>query len=373
MWLAQIAIVILIIFFVARFFIRKHKSLSNKERDWYLQVFLSKEDGVSQAFFLLSVLFLGVALLSINRNFGDPLSWRTIIFITSLVGLGVGYYFKAIYTIIVGLLGLTFWWGIQAAWWLYEMKQTTDTMVKPIYVFIGLAFVTLLYYMAGRVYEKDIKFKRLALVYFILGLFSVTAMLFFLSLKSGIEALEEMTQGLKFFASWQITISLFIFVIVSLASLFYVFSKKLVLRSEALVLFIITLLFIILMQLPEINLINNERSYGLSMERGLTAAGALWAIIFNIVIFLHVLGIIFLGYLRKENYLVNIGTFILFILIIVKYFDWFFASLDKSIFFIGAGILLFIVGWFMEKGRRYMLSNIEEGKITTEPLNNQIP
>jgi len=47
-------------------------------------------------------------------------------------------------------------------------------------------------------------------------------------------------------------------------------------------------------------------------------------------------------------------------LIFVKYFDWFFTFLDKSVFFISAGVLLFVVGWLMEKGRRYMLAEIEE-------------
>jgi len=67
-----------------------------------------------------------------------------------------------------------------------------------------------------------------------------------------------------------------------------------------------------------------------------------------------------LGYLKRENWLINLGAFFIFILIFVKYFDWFFAFLDKSIFFISAGILLFVVGWFMEKGRRYLLSTIKK-------------
>ena len=50
----------------------------------------------------------------------------------------------------------------------------------------------------------------------------------------------------------------------------------------------------------------------------------------------------------------------------VDRFDWFFTFFDKSIFFISAGIILFIVGWFMEKGRKYMLS------ITKEEHDNKV-
>jgi uncharacterized membrane protein len=84
----------------------------------------------------------------------------------------------------------------------------------------------------------------------------------------------------------------------------------------------------------------------------------LFTLIYNIAIFLELFGLIYLGYMRGETWLINFGALFLFLLIIAKYFDWFFTFLDKSIFFIGAGILFFVVGWIMERGRRYMISNI---------------
>ena len=70
---------------------------------------------------------------------------------------------------------------------------------------------------------------------------------------------------------------------------------------------------------------------------------------------LGMLGIILVGYLRKESWHVNMGVVLLFILILVKYFDWFYTFLDKSLFFIGAGILMFAVGWLMERARKRVL------------------
>ena len=96
-----------------------------------------------------------------------------------------------------------------------------------------------------------------------------------------------------------------------------------------------------------------------SRSRELSASGVLWAIILNVLLFGEIMGVILAGYGRKEKWLINLGVFFLFIFILVKYFDWFFDFLDKSVFFIGAGILLFAVGWFMEKGRRYMLAEMK--------------
>ncbi len=334
--------------------IRGRSKKGIKEKDWYLQLSLSKEDTVSQFFFLFSVFFLGITLLAFNKDLGEPLSWRTILLLVSVVGLGVAYYFKVIYTLAVSLIGLAGWWGAQAAGW------TQGKDIKGTALFTGLLFVAILFYLLGRFHEKEIKFKRVSIVYSILGLISVTAALFFLSTKSGLGILEDMTKGVSFFASWEITLSLFVFLIFLVGTLVYTLSKKLVFKSEAVAIGFLVVLLCIIALLPEQSMFLQQRGhYGVYRGADLSGAGILWAIIFNILIFLELIGIIFLGYLKRENWLINLGVFFIFLLIFVKYFDWFFTFLDKSIFFIGAGILLFVVGWFMEKGRRYLLSTIK--------------
>jgi len=130
---------------------------------------------------------------------------------------------------------------------------------------------------------------------------------------------------------------------------------------ELFAVFALALFFGITALLPEQNMfVQTTRSYNLYYSGNeLSSTGVLWAITYNFAIFFELLGLIITGYLRRETWLINFGALFLFLLIIVKYFDWFFTFLDKSIFFIGAGILLFVVGWFMEKGRRYMISNIK--------------
>ena len=130
---------------------------------------------------------------------------------------------------------------------------------------------------------------------------------------------------------------------------------------EFLAVLLLTLLFGVSALLPQQSMfLQAGSSYNFySGGQELSSNGVLWAIIFNFAVFFELLGLIFSGYLRRETWLINLSAFFLFLLIIVKYFDWFFTFLDKSIFFISAGILLFVVGWFMERGRRYMISNIK--------------
>lgn len=347
-----IVIIGLIVFFVRR---RKKSGHPATDKEWYLQFVLSKEDAVSQFFLLLSVFFLGVTLLAVNKDLGDPFSWRTILFITSALSLVSAYYLKALYSLAFGLIAITAWWGAQAAEWI----QGKDIAISVI--FVGLAFVALLFYSIGHLHEREIKWKRFALVYLVFGIISITGALFFFSSKPGIYALGEMTKGASFFGSWQITLSLFVFLISLVGVALYTVAKKLVSSFEFLAVLLLTFLFGVIALLPQQSMfiqVGNSYSFYYG-DQELSSIGVLWAIVFNFAVFFELLGLIFSGYLRRETWLINLGALFLFLLIVVKYFDWFFTSLDKSIFFIGAGVLLFAVGWFMEKSRRYMILNIK--------------
>ena len=138
----------------------------------------------------------------------------------------------------------------------------------------------------------------------------------------------------------------------------YAVAQKLISPFELMAALILAGLFSLTALLPEQKMFFQTGNF--YSGGGLSETGVFWALIYNLAIFFELLGLLFSGYLRRETWLINLGALFLFLLIIVKYFDWFFTFFDKSIFFIGAGILLFVVGWFMEKGRKYMISNIKE-------------
>jgi hypothetical protein len=321
----------------------------------YFQFALSKEDAVSQLFLLLSFFFFGVTLLAFNRDLGEPLSWREIIFITSSFGIICAYCLKTFLTLPFSLVGYMVWWGAQAFQWINGKNIMKSALV------LGLSFLALLFYSLGRLHEGQTKYRRFTLVYLFFGIITVTMFLFFFSTKIGISVMGEMTKGETFFISWQLTLSLILFFISLIGVIVYASAQKLMSSFELFAVFALTLLFGSTTLLADQTMfVQTARSYN-SFYGGneLSSTGVLWAITYNFAIFFELLGLIFTGYLRRETWLINFGALFLFLLIIVKYFDWFFTFLDKSVFFIGAGILLFVVGWFMEKGRRYMISNIK--------------
>jgi len=343
-----IGLVVFAIVLLKRHFGKKSNSDSN---DYSLS--RSPEDSLSQIFLLLGFLFLGVTLLAFNKDFGEPLSWRLILFITSVAGLAGAYYFKAVQVLVFSLIGLVAWWGSQAYFWSSNGKNIGGASI-----FTGLCLIALLLYVVGHLQEANPKAKRFATVYIVLGLLSVTGVLFFMSTQFGISLISEMTKGTTFWASWQLTTSLFILGFALIGSLFAAAARKLISWVELFAVIVLACLFASIIILPVQSLYVDIGSY-FGYGGTLSNTGFVWAIIYNVAIFAELVGMIFLGYYRRESLFINMGAFFLFVLILVKYLDWFFTSLDKSVFFIGAGIIMFLVGWFMEKGRKYMISTIQ--------------
>jgi hypothetical protein len=332
-------LIALVIYFVSR---RRRSAGAIAGGPGRCSLSLSKEDGASQLFLMLATLFLAVTIYSFNRSMGSPVSWWTIFFLSTALGFASAYSFKTPYTLALSLLALPVWWGMRT----YEWGHGKD--LKPSMIFAGVALFTLLYYALGHVHGRSPKAKRFALMYLIFGIVPMTGVLFFLSTKPGIEALEEMTKGPSC-GPWQVGGSLYVLLAALAASTVYSLSVESIFRTETLAIVLLAVLFLAIAFLPEQELVSGHV---------LSATGVVWATLLNITVFLELLGLIFSGYLRREKWLINLGALFLFLLIIVKYLDWFFTFLDKSIFFIGAGILLFAVGWFMERGRRYMISGV---------------
>lgn len=355
---------------------RRTRASGRIESEWCDKSFFSKEDFVSQFFLLFSVILSNIALWIINYQTGEIVSGTTVFLISSLIGLAIGYYFRAIWTFVLSTIGLAIWWFSQASVWINESSVYNNTntycgsssycvggatpFIKPITLISAFIFIAIIFYLLGRSLERKEIYKRLAKFYSFFGLISITGALFIFSGNSGIGMLESATKGVLFYNSWQLVISLIVFLGSLIVMLNYSLKEKLVFAEEAMAIGFLAIFFLILVFLPEQGIHLSSDAY--YYHRNFSGAGIFWAIVFNCLVFLEVLGIVFLGYLRRQNYLINLGALALFLLIIVKYFDWF-GNLAGGAFFIGAGILLFAVGWSMEKGRRYMLAKIQNSEI----------
>lgn len=93
--------------------------------------------------------------------------------------------------------------------------------------------------------------------------------------------------------------------------------------------------------------------------------GDFFVVIINVIYALMIVGIIFVGFKKKNKIYINVGLLFFVLDIFARYFDFFFKLLPRSIFFIVGGLLLIFGGVFLEKKRRKVLKsfNIEEEKV----------
>jgi hypothetical protein len=332
---------------------RRHRQGVSAANHKSYEIFYSPTDAMSQLYMLFGVVFFGITLIGFNRELSDPLSWQMIILITSIIALVAAYYFKLLFTLFAGLVGLLIWWPVQLAAW----TDAVNLSIKPSVYLLGPALLVAVYYLLARLHDLKPRYKRFSLAYMILGLVFATIALFILSTQSGLDILQHAFEGLSLFSVWQASIGSLALMIIFLSALAYAVSRKVLHPVEMLFWPILVGFFTVINFLPK-----QELFYGGSYYYGqqtLTAFGIFWSVILNILLFTELLGLIFIGYGRRELWLINLGSVGLFIFIIVKYFDWFFSFLDKGLFFIGAGLLLFIVGGFMEKKRRSLIKDIK--------------
>ena len=332
---------------------RKHVIPGSTDRNWYLQLSLSKGDALSQWFLVLGALALSNTIYVINRDFGAPFSWQTILLFAGLIFVVCGYLSRSVYAAVIGIVGLLVWWSDQALAWSFPAGEALSAVTA---IPVGLVWLAIFLYVAGFVQAKFPPWKRFALACTFIGIFLTTTILFIFSTRSGLEALEGMIERSYLFDVWQNLVSIFIIGVAATSMAAYGWVDKRVSTKEVIACAVLFLLFGVFLVLPQQNIFFNSGDE-------LAVTGIFWAAVINFALFFEILGIIFSGYARKELWLVNFGTVFLLIFVAVKYFDWFFNFMDKSVFFLVAGVLLFGVGWMMERGRRYLVKSINSKDI----------
>ncbi|OPY76674.1 MAG: hypothetical protein A4E65_03129 [Syntrophorhabdus sp. PtaU1.Bin153] len=82
----------------------------------------------------------------------------------------------------------------------------------------------------------------------------------------------------------------------------------------------------------------------------------------NLIFAAGIIGIIFLGYIRKSIAYINVGLLFFVLLIIARYFDFFWKLLPRSLFFIAGGLILMLGGIVLERKRRQILASFSAGR-----------
>ncbi len=95
-----------------------------------------------------------------------------------------------------------------------------------------------------------------------------------------------------------------------------------------------------------------------------TGGEVLYAVAFNVLLGLALLGVLVSGYLRGREAWVNIALVFIGIDVIARYFEYSWGLLDRSLIFVAAGVILLVGGFLIERGRQKMLVRIRTGAVS---------
>ena len=355
-WKITSILLILFIFIVSRLIYSTNKNIILKPEAFILSLIL----------ILTTIMTFAPENLSFIQNFTSTtkfnLSWIGILleFILKLLTLTI-----PIYLIVWGIrnkdkliktLGLVLYLImiiIQWIEWIYFSPSD--------FLFSGVMISNLIFPLCGFITTVSIKFienkldlKVYTTAYFILVL--VPLFMFLFSLSSKDDLISSFNFNFLDFSSFEyFLLIILIYLGFHILLGFYYLRNNIQFFKQILILFasLVILIFICLMPIHN----NLAGSFG-----ELTNLGVFWLFVFNILLFLTIVGIILLGYINKNEVFINWGIFFTFILIFLKYFELFWSPFNRSLFFILLGILLLVTGWLMEKWRRNLLTAIKEEK-----------
>lgn len=96
------------------------------------------------------------------------------------------------------------------------------------------------------------------------------------------------------------------------------------------------------------------------------AQSNIYVLLFNLILAGIIFTLLYVGYQREDVQLVNTGMFWLSVLIIVRYFDFFWDLLPRSLFFVVGGLILVLGGIALEKKRRQLKAKFTAPSITSQ-------
>ncbi len=310
----------------------------------------SWEDFISQMYLVFAMGFVVAGLVEANRVIGSFLNFESILLAALLFGGVLAYRFRAIGVMLTCLVGLLAWVVVQTEEW------SIASDLRPATVVAAAALYAFSLYIIGRVYAKHPVYKQAGVCMIMLGIMIMGGVLLALSMHGVLLDFEEkLTHGSVFFYSWQVSLFMTALVFATIFVGTYGMTRKSISLREFLVMFTMLCLCTLPAVLPQQNtvaLVSYAEETIASQQ--LTSVGVFWALLYNIAVFAF-FGLLMLHSYRHRRFrLARVSACILVILVMVKYVDWLYGRLDNSIFFLGAGVLLLVLGSVLHRSRKYV-------------------
>ncbi|MCX7830762.1 MAG: DUF2157 domain-containing protein, partial [Acidobacteria bacterium] len=277
-------------------------------------------------------IFLIAQIYNISVHYPNgPLMW-------ALGVLPLAYLLRFKTILFLALIDLIIWLPMELS---FHITSYHSTMIYfTMFLFMGICYFSL-----GLMQSKYDFTKDLSRIYLVLGAFLVFGSFYVFTFEEAKNRIETGENLFPFLFGFSL-----IFAFCLLVNFFFAKKDKFIIAESAL------LLFLFIFAVWYLSTAQSESG---------KSRGDFFVIVTNIIYFLMIVGIIILGFKKKDKVYINIGLIFFVFDVFARYFDFFFKLLPRSIFFIAGGLMLIFGGIFLEKKRRKILKsfNVEEDKL----------
>jgi hypothetical protein len=323
-------------------------------RHWYMRPAASGTDLLSQLFAALAVAYFAIALLIAARQLGlDSFSVRTAVLVGAALSFAVAYWLRGPLLLVFGGIGAYVW----TTMWLFRWAPTQP--VGAVAALSGAALLSVCFWSLGRLHELSDRTRRFGFYYWAMGLTGLLVTLFWVSSQFSLSSADTAAAAPHLLGTWRAALGLGTLSLACVALLGLWGWRAPRAWPEIAALAVVTVTFFAYAAAPPVPATLKPGEAFSNVSPQLTPAGLGWALGMNVLLLAALLGVVALGYARREDWLVTLGAILLFVFVLFKYFDWLFTFLDRSLAFVVAGLLLLGVGVLMERGRRYVIKAME--------------
>ncbi len=295
---------------------------------------------VGMAAIFLATLFYGAGVHLVAQAYNVPVNDPQLFLFWFLGVLPVAYVTRSQAILVLSILLFLGAVGFRVPLWL-DNPDAVPFLVFPLYLVLGLMLFGL-----GRFQAQFDLTRSYARAYEIFGMLTTFGALYLLTFRFWFEEFRRRDLASAGTVTWEFWLVLF--AATALAALFLggtawqqirIRRPLLTLPYELVSSFILLVGVFLLIYLPG----GNDLTYPL---------------IFNALLLLGIVGLVFLGYFRGEEVWINIALIFFGVDVFARYFEFSFDLFDRSLVFVGAGSILLAGGFLLERGRRRVVERM---------------
>lgn len=319
---------------------------------WRLEFDTKSHPKLGHALLFLASIFVGAMIFLIAQIFhvNANAHWLVLLWFLAISILGYAFNSKPI----LGLNIFTF-----ALWTILYISAPRGFYVSTFEVFMLYLLLGIGLYGLGHLHTRIERYSHFRLTYQGTGLFFILIAYFYFSLVSPYEKiLGEITT-----TNWIIQLLFVLFGIASLISVasgIVMYERFKPVKHEFFLLLIAFLGWVVLWILTffkEAMMVTITR-YDYTYTTLDPRVATILLIVYNLMFFAIAIGSILIGYYKSTVPFINIGMLFFVVGILHLYYTTLYKLLPKSLAFITGGLILLGLGWYLEKKRRSLISDI---------------